>query len=100
MTGQELKTMFGNNVKMRRQLKLLSQMKLAEAMDVSPNALSDIETGKKFVKADTLAALADGLGIGAYELFKPKHILPDDREGLVERISEAIRTTLAKFIDR
>ena len=98
MTGQELKAVFGRNVKERRKMKKYSQEDLAEAIDVSANTISGIEAGKKFVAADTLAALSEVFGTAAYELFKPKHFLPDDKEGLIERLSEEVTNTLAKFI--
>ena len=97
MTGQELKAVFGANVKERRQLRRLSQMKLAEMLNLSANMISDIETGKKFVGPDTLAALSEVLGT---DLFKVKAVPPNGKEDMLERLSEEIINTLSKFIDR
>ena len=97
MTSQELKAVFGANVKERRKLSNLSQAELAKKTGVTANAVSGIENGKKFIGGDTLGALAEALGIEAYELFKPKAILPDDREGFIARLSGEIQDTLARF---
>jgi len=97
MTNREIKAVFGANVKERRRFSNLSQAELAKKVGVSANAVSDIETGKKFIGGDTLGALAEALGIEAYELFKPKTVLPDDREGFIARLSGEIQDTLARF---
>jgi transcriptional regulator with XRE-family HTH domain len=77
-TENKLKALFGTNGKEQRALKRWSQMTLAEMINVSTNTISEIETGKKFVTANTLASLADVFQIDTYELFKPKYILPYD----------------------
>ena len=97
MTAQEMKRVFGANVKSRRLLRKWNQADLAKKANLSKNAISEIETGKKFIAAETLTALSEALGIAAYELFKPRNIQPDDREWFVERLSEEVRNTLARF---
>jgi transcriptional regulator with XRE-family HTH domain len=77
MTEQKLKKILGRNVKIRREERVLSQEKLAEKVDVSKNAISDIETGQKFATAKTLAGLANALDTQVYELLKPDNVKPD-----------------------
>jgi transcriptional regulator with XRE-family HTH domain len=47
MTESELRTILGENLKRYRTFKGLSQAKLAEILKISPNFISDIETGKR-----------------------------------------------------
>jgi transcriptional regulator with XRE-family HTH domain len=96
-TGNELKSLFGANVKEQRILNRWSQMTLAEMIDVSANTISEIETGKKFVTAGTLAFLADVFGIDAYELFKPKNIPPYD---VIVSFSEDVKKAMDSITDK
>jgi len=77
MTESDLRAIFGENIKKYRTLKGLSQAKLAEILDISPNFISEIETGKRWVSSDTLVSFAEVLGIEVYELLKP----PQEPEG-------------------
>jgi len=60
---------FGRKVKHYRKLKHFSQEQLAEKLDVAPTTMSNIETGKGFVSADTLQKLTKILDINPYDLF-------------------------------
>ena len=51
---------------------------MAEKMDVSVNTISEIETGKKFVRAERLIRFAAILETNVYELFKPDDVLSDN----------------------
>jgi transcriptional regulator with XRE-family HTH domain len=71
MTESDLRTIFGENLKKFRTIKGLSQAKLAEILDISPNFISEIETGKRWVSSDTLVNFADALDVEVYEFLKP-----------------------------
>lgn len=64
-----LEKSFGENIKKFRTAKKLSQEKLAEMLEISTNTVSKVETGKRFVTAETLAHLIKALDIMPYELF-------------------------------
>jgi transcriptional regulator with XRE-family HTH domain len=96
-TENKLKALFGSNVKKQRVLKRWSQMILAEMIDVSANTVSEIEAGKKFVTADTLASLAAAFQIDTYELFKPKYVLPYDA---VLTFSQEVKIALDDITDK
>ncbi len=66
-TEQELKVLFGNNIKQQRKRKNWSQEELAEKIGVSRNTVSDIEKGQDFVGAKTLLNLAVALDTEVYE---------------------------------
>ena len=48
---------FGRNIRNRRIEKKMTQAQLAEAIDISPNQLSSIETGNSKTKFDVIAKL-------------------------------------------
>lgn len=91
MTEKELTSLFGSNIRKRRKRNKWSQEKLAEKMNVSPNTISEIETGKKFVHADTLIRFANAFGIDVYKLFKPENSPPDDKEEIIVQFSEEVK---------
>jgi transcriptional regulator with XRE-family HTH domain len=74
MEENELRTVFGENIKKFRNRRGWNQLLLAEKLDISANFLSEIETGKGWVSPLTLAKLAKALEIEVFELFMP--ILP------------------------
>lgn len=57
MTAVNIRKIFGDNVKYYRKKKGLSQEQLAEKLGISPNHLSVIETGGKFVTYKLLEKL-------------------------------------------
>ena len=97
MTVQELSTIFGKNIKKHRGLCDLSQEELAEKMNVSINTISEIETGKKFVRAETLINFAAVFHTEVYELFKPENILPDNAAGILVKYTADIKEAMDKI---
>ena len=91
MKVQELNSIFGKNIRKYRIFLGWSQEVLAEKMDVSINTICEIETGKKFVRAETLINFASILKTEVYELFKPENILPDDAAGILLKYSEDVK---------
>lgn len=94
ITSQLLTEIFGKNIKFLREKIKISQEKLAEKMDVSKNTISDIENGKKFVHAKTLAKLANALNTEVYELFKPEGAIPDNPVDLLYKFKEHAKEAL------
>jgi len=90
------------NIKRCRSRLGLSQLNLAMELDISPNFLSDIETGKKWVSPHTLAELARALKIEIYELFKPPEAALEDEAALAARclddLSLALRTSVENAV--
>jgi transcriptional regulator with XRE-family HTH domain len=61
--NDSVRLIFGLKVKALRQEKSLSYQQLAEKTGMSLSYVHDIETGKKFPKADKILALAKALGV-------------------------------------
>jgi transcriptional regulator with XRE-family HTH domain len=94
MTESDLRAMLGNNLKRFRTVMGFSQAKLAELLDLSPNFVSDLETGKRWLSSDTLAGLSGILGVEVYEFFKPEAPLSQNSDS----IENFIKTYTAKAI--
>ena len=98
ITGQELKAILGKGVRFYRQQRQLSQAALAESADISITFLSNIERGIKYPTSDTLSALANGLGVEVYELFRHDYS-PAEHRILFERFKIDITQNVMKTLE-
>ena len=96
-TEQDLKATFGQNVKTRRESRGWSQEILAEKARVSKNTISDIETGQKFARAETLISLAKALETAVYELLKPNDVKPDNNTDIIVKYGEQVKEAVDKI---
>ena len=69
-----IKKEIGKKIKRIRLEKGFTQEKLAELIDIPQKALSSIEVGENFLKAETLDKLLVALDITAEELFSTNHL--------------------------
>ena len=88
MEEKELRSILGNNIKRCRLKYNLSQLALAEKVDISTNFLSDIERSKAWISPNTLVKLASVLNIEPYELFKVDSFLSDTEKNILQQYSE------------
>ena len=96
---KECRSILSRNIKRFRSRLGLSQLHLALELGISTTFLSDIETGKKWVSAQTLAHLAKALKIEIWELFKPEQNIRDDVSAAVARYLDDIDDTFIKNIE-
>ena len=89
MNTQEIKELFGRNVKYFRFHRQLSQADLAEKADISVTFLSNIERGKMFPKVETLSRLTESLDVDVFELFRADLVDKEHKE-IINRLSEDI----------
>jgi transcriptional regulator with XRE-family HTH domain len=99
MNDRELRKILGLNMKKYRKFHGLTQEELAGTLDISIPFLSDMENGKKWASAHTVAKIADTLNVDAYELFKPENTLPDNDSDIIEKYTEEARTAITQFLD-
>jgi len=74
-----LKDHFVHNLKELRELKGLSQEKLAERVKVSMTFIAHLETGRKSPSFETLDELGKALGVPAYRLLLPPSTVDEDQ---------------------
>ena len=109
---KDCRELLSRNIKSFRNRLGLSQLHLALELGISTTFLSDIETGKKWVSAQTLSQIAKALKIEVYELFKPEpnvrdnisaavaRYLDDVDEAFIKSIEEAVRPAVKKSITK
>ena len=109
---KDCRELLSRNIKRFRNRMGLSQLHLALELGISTTFLSDIETGKKWVSAQTLSQIAKALKIEVYELFKPEQTLRDDvsaavaqylddvDEAIIKSIEEVVRPAVKKSIKK
>ena len=88
MEEQELRGILSNNIKRCRLKNDLSQLALAEKMDISTNFLSDIERCKAWISPNTLVKLASVLNIEPYELFKADALFSDTEKSILQNYAD------------
>lgn len=74
---------FGNNLKMIRKEKGLTQEQLAEMLDVSRQAVSKWESDNGYPETDKLLVIAKELGVSLDYLMDNKPALQDEKEDIV-----------------
>lgn len=63
-------TFIGNQIKIIRKQKKLTQAQLAEAVGISPQFVSKIETGQNIMSLETFIKIADFLEVSTDELLR------------------------------
>jgi transcriptional regulator with XRE-family HTH domain len=90
MNGETLRAILGENIKRHRASRGLSQEKLAEIAEISANFLSAIETGRKWPYPETLASLADAMGLTVGHFFVEDRVPSDFIDSVATRATEAL----------
>jgi len=88
MDEQELRRILANNIKRCRQKSNLSQLDLAEKVDISANFLSEIERCKAWISPNTLVKLAAVLNIEPYELFKADALMSNKEKSILQKYAD------------
>jgi transcriptional regulator with XRE-family HTH domain len=99
-TVSGLTQLFGNNVRFYRTMMGWSQEGLAERMNVSKNTIHDIETGRKFVRAQSLTELSDVFNIEVYKLFLPKNTQNVDSARIVAQFASHVKESVENIRDQ
>ena len=97
-------SLFIENLRFWRKKRGISQLKLSEMVNVSPNYLNAVEKGKNFPSPEVIQHISDILELMPYQLFleQPeedmpiKTIIPDLRE-IKQRFVKDISDLLQKY---
>jgi len=98
INGQELRIILGKGIRFFRQQRKMSQAALAEKADISITFLSNIERGVKYPTSDTLSAIANGLNVEVFELFRHDHS-PAQKRSLFERFKKDITKNVNETLE-
>jgi transcriptional regulator with XRE-family HTH domain len=96
---KDCRAILSRNIKRYRSRIGLSQLHLALELEISTTFLSDIETGKKWVSAQTLSQIAKALKIEVYELFKPEQNIRDDVSLAIAKYLDAVDDSFIKSVE-
>jgi len=99
MTESELVEIFAKNVRRLRFNKDWSQAKLAEAIDLSTNYISDIETGKGWVSPSTIVKLAGVFEVEVRELFNDEKREAGEVKRIMNRLSDDVLRLVTEIKD-
>lgn len=99
MENLDIRKVFGENVKYYRKKMGLSQEQLAEKLDVSPNHMSVIETGGKFVTYKLLEKMVCIFNVMPAALFYVPGTAAND-DSLQNTINSIVKTELDSAFER
>jgi len=100
MTESDLRATLGENLRKYRIIKGYSQAKLAEILDISPNFISDLETGKRWLSSDTLVNFSEILGVEPHELIKHKEIPADENIAFIKNYTQKASVMLSNAVTK
>jgi transcriptional regulator with XRE-family HTH domain len=95
---------FIQNLRYLRSQRELSQIKLSELVDISPNYLNAVENGKNFPSPEVMQRIIKVLGILPYQLFLeqpsgPKTANHDEKNILIQEIT-FLKQQLSREFDK
>jgi transcriptional regulator with XRE-family HTH domain len=88
MNEQELRGILSKNINRCRKQSNLTQMALADKLNLSANFISDIERGISWVSPSTLVNLAAAPNVDPYEFFKTDALLSERENDILKSYSD------------
>jgi transcriptional regulator with XRE-family HTH domain len=86
--GQEIRELFGKNLKLLRTRMKLSQMALSVRAGLAHNFVNDIENSKKWPSPETIAKLAGVLGVKPGDFFQTNPLSPPETEKIASYLDQ------------
>jgi transcriptional regulator with XRE-family HTH domain len=96
MTGVELRRWFGGRLRAAREDRGLTQADLAERAGLAPQAVGAFESGVRFPRAGSIAALAEALDLSVAELFREPSV--SAREAHAHYAGDALLERLVRLL--
>lgn len=100
MTENEVREVFSNNLKRLRKQRGLSQLKLANELQMAMTFINDIENCKKWVSPETLAKFSTFFNVPVADLFLEEKKSKQKQENFVKIISEELHQAIEKTVKR
>ena len=97
--GKNIRTLFSRNLKRLRGIANLSQINLAAEAGLTHNFINDIESGKKWVSAETIEKLAIALKAEPYQFFISDSKWDDRGAEIFELYLNEFQTSFEKMVD-
>jgi len=97
----QLREIFANNLKKKRQICGFSQAKLAEKVNVSTHHIAMIEITRNFPTSDLIERIANALNIEIFELFiEETNSFNKEFENLRNGIKDDMQKLLTDFLEK
>lgn len=106
MDSNEFQAVFASNIRKFRILNNLTQMKLAEMVDLSVGYICDLERGKKWGTPETITKLSAALNVQPYQFFlasseeKEQSLLQEELLQVSANIQKKIDEEIKSFLKR
>ena len=94
----EIAKKLGLRIKELREKQCLTQLKLAEILDMEASNLSKIERGIQIPKEESLENISNALKVDVKELFNYTHII--NRQELISKITALLENTNEETLQR
>jgi transcriptional regulator with XRE-family HTH domain len=97
---------FIGNLRFWRKKRKISQLKLSEMINISPNYLNAVENGKNFPSPEVIQHISDSLEIFPYQLFleyqaeepsQPVNTIAMELMGIQQRLVKEINDLIQKY---
>jgi len=95
---------FIKNLRFWRKKRKISQLKLSEMVNISPNYLNAVENGKNFPSPEVIQSISDVLEVLPYQFFlehpaedTPVNMLVSDLLAVKQRLIKEINDILQKY---
>jgi len=98
--------LFIENLRFWRKKRGISQLKLSEIINISPNYLNAVENGKNFPSPEVIQSISDSLEILPYQLFleypaetatPPDNTIIMELMGIEQRVVKEINELVQKY---
>ena len=98
IAGINIRSLFSRNLKRLRHIANITQVRLAEDAGLAHNFINDIENGKKWVSAETIAKLALALKAEPYQFFISESQWNDPGAEIFSLYLDDFSNTLSKMV--
>ena len=100
ITENYVRLLVSKNLKWYRSLSKISQLDLANKAGLAHNFVNDIENGKKWASAKTIAKLCGALNIEPHQFFLPKDMLDDKMHLYINDLNNSIQLALKEVANQ
>lgn len=100
MTESEIRDLFGHNLKRLRKERGISQIQLAEKVDMTFTFINAIENGKKWISPESLAKLTVAFEVEVWQFFMPKDYaapMSPNLESFAKELEENFQLTKSRY---
>jgi transcriptional regulator with XRE-family HTH domain len=95
LNSDEIRGIFAQNLKHIRLSQNLSLLSLSDKTGLTHNFINDMETGRKWFSADTLAKLSDALNVEVYQFF-----VSDEKTKIVPTIPNLYLDNISQYLQK